>query len=117
MVTLPSLPGSKATAVVDAQTNAHTTTSVATCQRCPSLFLMIFSYAGSRARSQRRWYELLPRGEQGTWARQHVGLQDLVEPLLRQELLFQHELIDAPAGGQRLLRDFGGIGIADVGIE
>ena len=49
--------------------------------------------------------------------RQHFGLQDLVELLLRQQLLCQHQIVDAVAGDERFLRDLGGVGVADIGVE
>src|SRR5258707_8814011 len=47
--------------------------------------------------------------------RQHFRLQDLVELLGREQLLRQHQIVDARTRDQRFLRDLGGVGVADIG--
>src|SRR5579862_555171 len=49
--------------------------------------------------------------------RQHVGLEDLVEARLRQQIALEHQVVYALAGRERFLRDLRRIGITDVGIE
>src|SRR5208283_1243254 len=70
------------------------------------------SAAGLRPRSG-----LLARGKRRPWLGHCVGLQDRIEFFLRQQLLRQHQVVDALPGRQRLLGDLGGVGVADVGIE
>src|SRR5258706_7502910 len=60
---------------------------------------------------------LFPRRQQRTRLGETFRLQNLVELYLRQQLFLQHEIVDTPAGHQRLLRDFGRVGVADVRVE
>src|SRR5688500_18778526 len=48
---------------------------------------------------------------------EHFGPQDLVELLAGHELLLQHEVIDARAGGERLARDLARARIAEERVE
>ena len=49
--------------------------------------------------------------------RQRLGTKYLRQRCFRQQLLFQHQLVDAASGGVGFDRDRGRVGIADIGVE
>src|SRR5947209_4601178 len=56
-------------------------------------------------------------GQARAGAHQALGPHDLLERFAGHQLLFQHQVVDALAGGERLARDLGGRGVADERIE